>query len=132
MLSDNPYDGLIINIVSPEPSAREKAIRRIHSFTTTPQIVICTTTHPFVYEGLLKQYEAVKKLLECSDDPHFIEELEVFGEDIQKRIQGAVYTMYSCMNIASFGLFEITFIRKRIDYLHQSLDAILKNILENY
>lgn len=36
------------------------------------------------------------------------------------------------MNIASFGLFEITFIRKRIDYLHQSLDAILKNILENY
>ena len=95
LLSDNPYDGLIINIVSPEPSAREKAIRRIHSFTTTPQIVICTTTHPFVYEGLLKQYEAVKKLLECSDDPHFIEELEVFGEDIQKRIQGAVYTMYS-------------------------------------
>ena len=41
LLSDNPYDGLIINIVSPEPSAREKAIRRIHSFTTTPQIVGC-------------------------------------------------------------------------------------------
>lgn len=95
LLSDNPYDGLIINIVSTESAAVEKAIKRIQSFTTTPQIVICTTTHSFVYESLLKQYEAVKKLLASSEDPHFIEELEVFGEDIQKRIQSAVYTMYS-------------------------------------
>ena len=73
----------------------EKAIKRIQSFASTPQIVICTTTHPFMYESLLKQYEAVKKLLENSEDPHFIEELEIFGEDIQKRIQNAVYTMYS-------------------------------------
>lgn len=95
LLSDNPYDGLIINIVSSESSAMEKAIKRIQSFASTPQIVICTTTHPFMYESLLKQYEAVKKLLENSEDPHFIEELEIFGEDIQKRIQNAVYTMYS-------------------------------------
>lgn len=95
LLSDNPYDGLIINIVSTEDSAREKAIKRIQSFTTTPQIVICTTTYPFVYEGLLKQYEAVWKLQGDSKDPHFLEELEVLGEDIQKRIQNAVFTMYA-------------------------------------
>ena len=63
LLSDNPYDGLIINIVSTESAAVEKAIKRIQSFTTTPQIVICTTTHSFVYESLLKQYEAVKKIV---------------------------------------------------------------------
>ncbi len=95
LLIDNPYDGLIINIVSEDSAVTEKAIKKLQSFTSTPQIVICTTTHPFVYEGLLKQYEAAKKLLGTSKDPHFIEELEVYGEDIQKRIQSAVYTMFA-------------------------------------
>lgn len=95
LLIDYPYDGLIINIVCLDLSITEKVIKKIQSFTTTPQIVVCITKHPFVYEGILKQYEAIRKLWEISEDPHFIEELDVFGEDIQKRIRGAVYTMYS-------------------------------------
>lgn len=95
LLIENPYDGLIINIVSADAAIIDKVIKKIQSFTSTPQIVVCTTDLPFVYEGILRQYEAVRKLLENNEDPHFVEELEVLEEDLQKRIQNAVYTMYS-------------------------------------
>lgn len=95
LLIDYPYDGLIINVVSLDDSVIEKVIKKIHTFSYTPQIVMCVTDQPFVYEEILKQYVAVRKLLENNEDPHFIEELEIFEEDILKRIQNAVYTMYS-------------------------------------
>lgn len=95
LLIENPYDGLIINIVSADATVNDKVLKNIQSFPSTPQIVVCITDLPFVYEGILRQYEAVRKLLENNEDPHFVEELEVLEEDLQKRIQNAVYTMYS-------------------------------------
>ena len=32
---------------------------------------------------------------ESNGDPHFVEELEVYREDLQRRIQTALYAMYS-------------------------------------
>ncbi len=95
LLIEYPYDGLVINIVNTDGTSASKVQRKIRSFTTTPEIVVCMTEHSFTYEGILKQFEAVRKLLENNDDPHFVEELEVLGEDLQKRIHSAVYTMYS-------------------------------------
>ena len=95
LLSDYPFDGVIIYIVSPNGNANDKVLKKLQSFANSPQIVVCLTTHEFSYEGLLKQHEAALRLLESDKDPHFVEELEVFSEDLEKRIQTAVYTMYS-------------------------------------
>lgn len=95
LLTEYPYDGLIINIVSLDDCMTDKVLKKIKSMSDTAQIVVCVSDQPFIYERILKQYEAVKKLHETSDDPHFLEELEVLGEDLQKRIQNLVYTMYA-------------------------------------
>ena len=62
-------------------------------------------------------------MLASSEDPHFIEELEVFGEDIQKRIQSAVYTMYSPSSEYStywtcHGSLDVS---RQVELNHQSL-----------
>lgn len=98
LLTQYPYDGLIIHIVCLNDELQEKVVKKIQSFAGTPQIVLCLTQLPFTHNLLLKQYEAVGRLLAQSktkEDPHFVEELEVYGEDLQKRIQNVVYSMYS-------------------------------------
>ena len=98
LLTQYPYDGLIIHIVCLKDELQEKIVKKIQSFAGTPQIILCLTQLPFTHNLLLKQYEAVGKLLAQSkikEDPHFVEELEVYGEDLQKRIQNVVYSMYS-------------------------------------
>ncbi len=95
ILENYPYDGVIVNIVNLTDLHTEKIKEKVREFSTTPQIVVCITEHPFIYENLLKQYEAVCKLLATNDDPHFLEELEVFGEDIQKRIVNMVRMLYA-------------------------------------
>ena len=98
LLTQYPYDGLIIHIVCLNNELQEKIIKKIQSFAGTPQIILCMTQLPFNYSVLLKQYEAVEQLLnknETKGDPHFIEELDVYGEDLQKRIQSAVFSMYA-------------------------------------
>lgn len=98
LLSQYPYDGLIVHVICLKEELREKALKKIQSFAGTPQIVLCMTRFQFEHDLLLKQYEAVGQLLAknvTNGDPHFVEELEVYGEDLQKRIQNAVYSMYS-------------------------------------
>lgn len=98
LLIQYPYDGLIIYIICSKEEQREKVIKKIRSFAKTPQIVLCMSYQLFECNLLLKQYEAVDRLLAknaTNGDPHFVEELEVYGEDLQKRIQSAIYSMYS-------------------------------------
>lgn len=98
LLTQYPYDGLIIHVVFLKEELREKVVKKIQSFAGTPQIILCMTRQPFEINLLLKQYEAVGQLLAknvTNGDPHFVEELEVYGEDLQKRIQNAIYSMYS-------------------------------------
>lgn len=98
LLTKYPYDGLLLHIVCLKDELQEKVVKKVQSFAGTPQIVLCMTQLPFAHNLLLKQYEAVGHLLsknEANGDPHFVEELEVYGEDLQKRIQTAVFSMYS-------------------------------------
>lgn len=95
LLSDYPFDGLIINIVNSENVSLNQVKKKIQSFSDSPQIVICTSSQPFSCEILLKQYEAALYLLNHSKDSHFIEELETLSEDIERRIQGIVHVMYA-------------------------------------
>lgn len=95
LLTDYPYDGLVIYIICNDEVLLERVHKRILAFSDNPQIVICITSHPFLYEDLLKQYKAARRLLEINKDPHFIEELEVLCEDLQRRIQNAINIMYS-------------------------------------
>ena len=98
LLTQFPYDGLIVHLVCLKDELRERVIKKIQSFAGTPQIVLCMSRLIFSHSLLLKQYEAVGHLLTKSDiknDPHYIEELEVYGEDLQKRIQSAIFAMYA-------------------------------------
>lgn len=101
LLIDYPYDGVVLYLVCKDESQKELAIRKIKAFKGTPQVVLCVTSHSFDIEDLLKQYEAVSRLLEKCEDAHFAEELEVFGEDLRRRIQNAIITMYSAASIHS-------------------------------
>ena len=105
LLSEYTYDGLIINIVCVTEELRDSVLRKIREFTDHPQIVLCITKLQFTYELLLKQYEAVTRLLSeksLDADPHYIEELEVYGDDLRKQIRTAVHTMYSPSSEHSF------------------------------
>lgn len=98
LLTEYPYDGLIIHVICGQNEVLEKVAKKIQSFSTTPQIVVCTSSMEFAHEELLKQYEAVENLKckpESKEDPHFFEELEVYGEDLQRRIRGIIDAMYS-------------------------------------
>jgi len=94
LLSDYPYDGLVVYIVSYDETQNELALRKLRSFIDTPQIVLCVSALAFQNERLLKQYEAARRLLEIKEDPHFLEELEVLLEDLQKRISSTIQLMY--------------------------------------
>lgn len=94
LLSDYPYDGLVVYIVSYDETQNELALKKLHSFSDMRQIVLCVSALPFNNERLLKQYEAARRLLETKEDPHFLEELEVLLEDLQKRISNLIHLMY--------------------------------------
>lgn len=95
ILSDYPYDGVVIYLVIKNKNEIDNVNKKIAAFSCNPQIVVCLSTYPFTIERLLKQYEAAGRLLERENDPHFIEELEVLIEDIQNRIESAVSVMFS-------------------------------------
>ena len=125
LLTEYPYDGLVIYIICKNEELLERVHKKIQVFSDSPQIVICITSHPFLYEELLKQYEAARRLLESNKDPHFIEELEVLIEDLQKRIQSAIYMMYSpSSEYSSFHTSEGTIdVSRQVD-LNHAISAI--------
>ena len=98
ILSEFTYDGLIIHIICEDKSVEEKVIKKINTYTQTPQIVLCMTKSDCNIEHLLKEYEAAIQLLTKSsqkEDHRYIEELEVFIEDLQRRIRTVVFDMYA-------------------------------------
>lgn len=125
LLTDYPYDGLVIYIISKNEELLGRVLKKIQSFKDNPQIVICITSHPFMHEELLKQYEAALRILESNKDPHFIEELEVLLEDLQKRIRSIIDIMYSpSSKYSSFHTSEGTIdISRQVD-LNHAISAI--------
>ena len=98
LLTEYPYDGLVIHIICSQKESMEKVAKKIQAFSATPQIVICTSSIEFEHEDILKQYEAVEQLkckVESKEGPHFFDELEVYEEDLQRRIRSIIDVMYS-------------------------------------
>lgn len=120
LLIDYPYDGVVLYLVCRNESQKDLAVKKIKAFKETPQVILCVTSHTFDIEDLLKQYEAVLRLLEKCEDAHFAEELEVFGEDLQRRIQSAIITMYSAASIYStfYSRGNSLSITKQVDLNH--------------
>lgn len=102
LLSEYPYDGLIIHIVSTDGNVLPHMLEQLQIYVGFPQIIVCGTKLPFRLEGLLKQYEAARILLAKNEDPHFADELEILREDLEKRIQEIVYSMYGPSSEYSF------------------------------
>lgn len=94
LLSDYPYDGLVIHIVNTDGSALSGILEHLQTYTGFSQIIACMTKLPFSLEGPLKQYEATGALLAKNEDPHFADELEILREDLEKRIREIIHSMY--------------------------------------
>ena len=98
ILSDYPYDGVIIYIIDDEPRSGKKAVDHVRKFEDYPQIVICVSTIEFAGEMLLKKIVAAGQIKEQAyknNDIHYIEEIEFFEEDLQKQIINHVEALYS-------------------------------------
>lgn len=98
VFSEYPYDGLIIHIIEINSAETENILKKIHSFRGVPQLVLCLSKHAFEYEDLLKKAVAIKQLrLESgqTNDPHYVEEIEIFEEDIKRQICSVVDMMYA-------------------------------------
>lgn len=95
LLIDYPYDGLIIYIVGKTIEEKKAAVEKLSSFVDGKQVVLCVSQLSFDCEGLLKQFEAACRLRAQNVDKHFLDELEVLTEDLRKRIESIVMTMYS-------------------------------------
>lgn len=98
ILSDFPYDGLIVHLLETHKEDTEAILKKIKSFTSAPQVILCMSKLTFSHEHLLKKAIAIKNLnIEAAqfNDPHYSEEVEIFEEDIKRQICTAIDQMYA-------------------------------------
>lgn len=96
LLRDYPYDGLIINILA-LGDRKEQILSHLEAFKTTPEIIICLTEFKYDYETQLKKYVAIQHLKKSdyAEDPHYMEEIEYYEEDLAKQVRSAIISSYS-------------------------------------
>jgi len=115
ILSNYPYDGLLIYIIQSNDSLNQEIQDKIQSYKGYPQIILCMSRKPFVYEELLKKLVAIQMLKDSFDtqlDSHYLEEVEIIEEDTQKQIQNGINEMFEPSSPYSYfqncdGLFEV-------------------------
>lgn len=98
LLTKYQYDGLIIYIVGTEAAERERIERKIKRFINHPQIIICISELPFDQLPLLKRIEAIVRLKEenvQNSDSHYLEEMEIYEQDLIRRIQTHIDLMFA-------------------------------------
>lgn len=96
LLRDYPYDGLIINILS-LGDRKQQILSHLEAFKTTPEIIICLTEFKYDYESQLKKYVAIQHLKKSdyAKDPHYMEEIEYYEEDLAKQVGSSIIISYS-------------------------------------
>ncbi len=107
ILSEYAYDGLIIHVLETHAGNIQNIRRKIASFKGVPQVILCLSKLTFSHESLLKKAEAIKQLrAEAAqyNDPHYIEEIEIFEEDIKRQINSAIENMYAPSSQSSYFL----------------------------
>ena len=96
ILKDYPYDGLIMCVL-PAGEDRQKIVDHTLRFADNPEIVICLSSYQCDMDLLLKKVVAITALKksELADDPHYLEEIEVFEEDYYKQIRNVIDALFS-------------------------------------
>lgn len=99
LLQDYPSDGLIIYILA-DNAEKELVKLHISGFTDTPEIIICISNSEYDFESQLKKVLAIQQLKKTDlvNDPHYLEEIEYFEEDIVKQIESAIDFSYAPMS----------------------------------
>lgn len=98
LLTKYQYDGLIIYIVNDESVDKERIENKIIKFANHPQIIICISDLSFDQLEVLKQIEAITRLKKeniKNPDPHYMEEMEIYEQDLIKRVQTRVDIMFA-------------------------------------
>lgn len=98
ILSEYPYDGLIIHVIETDDSETSKIAKKIKSFANYPQLVLCMSKQNFIYEDLLKRAVAIKQLKTTASevgDRRYLEEIEIFEDDIKSQIRSIIERMFA-------------------------------------
>ena len=97
LVTPDEADGVLLNVVINNGEEREAVVKHISNFQNQQHIIICVPQQDSFDELLIKQLDAVRqiKLSESAkSDKHYYEELEVFEEDIQKRLVNTINVLY--------------------------------------
>ena len=92
------YDGLIVYLIEDKTIEIEKIKKKINSFAGYPQIIICISDLAFEQQDILKKIEAITHLKKHNDqypDPHYMEEMEIYEQDLIKRVQDGIDIMFA-------------------------------------
>lgn len=123
LLSEYPYDGLVIYIVNVSNVKPQILLDKISEYQAFPELVFCISDAPFEMELLLKEAIAIQALLKIADeqgDQHYIDELEIFREDTKHQIVSSIDSLYVPSSIHSQyynGAGEL-FVTKKSDLNH--------------
>lgn len=95
-------DGLILNVLFSNQLCAERVVQKIKEFAGQQQIIACVPeTDELFNDIIIKQLSAVAELKNSEvarGDKHYLEELEVYEEDAEKRLSKYINDLY---NIAS-------------------------------
>lgn len=96
LLHDYPADGLIIYVLSDNDDIKA-IIDHISTYYDTPEIIVCISFYKYDFEDQLKRILAIQQLMKTNlaNDPHYLEEIEYFEEDIAKQIRSAIDEAYA-------------------------------------
>ena len=97
LLEDYACDGIVIYILSVGKDEQALLLSQISTFDDTPEIIICISDYKYDFENQLKKIVAIHHLKksELANDPHYLEEIEYFEEDMDKQIRNAIDVSYS-------------------------------------
>lgn len=96
LLLDYPYDGIIIHIIDSDNSRIPKVLQKLVEFKDHPEIILCVSDVPFIYDDLLRKAVSIEHLkIENSGDSEYFSELESFEDDAKKRIKEIISTMFA-------------------------------------
>ncbi len=98
LLAEYQSDGLVIHLVETTEDSSHAVEAKLRSFKDNPQIIICRSHQPFIHEDLIKRFIAAGELKRSEAalvDPHYYDEVVIFEEDLQRRLQAAMYELYA-------------------------------------
>lgn len=95
-LEEYSYDGVIVHLLSEEPLSDEDLQPVYDLFYEHPQVVFCVSNTTIELEELLKETVAVNYLKnKNTGDTHYLEELDVFEEDLLQQISCKLDSYFS-------------------------------------